>query len=198
MSITGDLQCIRYFEGTIMLFDLIIMRQWNINLLKWPILKLRYMYVPQCRHTLFQSNTTQCMNAVMLTWLYCDYFESGLWESWHGIWFTALEQFDCIKVTPDFNLVFKFSKLRRTPNVTASSKTTYTLIMQRFFPFSLSISLSHSLHTHTHTPSHAYRHDALFILWYQSHHRRYYHCRTMHWHVPCVLSTVCHGKQSFV
>lgn len=122
----------------------------------------------------------ECSAEWMLTWLYCDYFESGLWESWHGIWFTALEQFDCIKVTPDFNLVFKFSKLRRTPNVTASSKTTYTLIMQRFFPFSLSLSLS----THIHTPSHAYRHDALFILWNQSHRRRYYHCQTMHWHVP--------------
>lgn len=166
MSITGDLQCIRYFEGTIMLFNLVIMRQWNINLLKWPILKLRYMYVPQCRHTLFLSNTIQRMNAVLNGWLYCDYFELGLWESWHGIWFTALEQFDCIKVTPDFNLVFKFSKLRRTPNVAASSKTTYTLIMHRFFPFSLSlsISLSHSPHTHTHTFSCLPTRRALYIM----------------------------------
>lgn len=170
------------------------MGQWNINLLKCLIWKHRY--VPHCGHT--QLYTVTQFNAWMQCLIYADMIILSLFSfkfmgimAWHMIYSTGAI-WQCIKVTPDFNLVFKFSKLRRTPNVTASSKTTYTLIMQRYFAFSLSLYLSLSTHICTHTPSHAYRHDAIFTIGFQSQRQRYYNCQTMHRQVP--VSFVCYPQ----
>ncbi len=130
------------------------MGQCNINLLKCLIWKHRY--VPHCGHTQLYSNAIQCMNAVlniadMLILSLFSFKFMGI-MAWHMIYSTGAI-WQCIKVTPDFNLVFKFSKLRRTPNVTASSKTTYSSCSDTLLSLSLSLSISLSLYTHIHTPT---------------------------------------------
>ncbi len=134
------------------------------------------------------SNAIQCMNAVLnISWHdYTVIIFIQVMESWHGIWFTALGNLTVHKSDPWLNLVFKSVNSAGRPNVTASSKTTYSSCSDTLLSHSLSLSLSLSTHTYTH------RHDAIFTIGFQSQRQIYYHCQTMHRQVP--VSFVCYPQ----